>query len=163
MTMDDNFFEGSYAVNLDEVINSDQHSSIVKMLAMQIKQNSYVTVGDFFRNLSSSDLQYLVDAIEEFNQMEDEESLDDPMVDDLLLLTMMLSKGEGGEEDSMEDLHRKMNCFCMLAITSSLQRKGLIDAFYENFSLQEDAGENMIAKRRDDVDYDSLSLDEDDD
>lgn len=160
--MDENYFDGTYSVNLDEIIKSTERSSIVKMLAMQIKQNSYLTVGDFFKNLSSTDLQYLVDAIEETNEMDEEEYLESDKADDLLLITLMLSKAEGGDEADAEDLQRKMQCFCMLTITASLHRKGLVDVFYENFSLQEDASENMIARRKDGIDYDSLSFDGDD-
>lgn len=160
--MTDDFENGKFSVNYDQVIASDVHSSIVKMLALQIKQNSYLTVGDFFRNLSKSDLEYLVNAIEEANEMDEEEYMESDKVDDLLLLTMMLSQAEGGEEDGIDDLHNKMNCFCMLTVTTSLHRKGLVDVFYENFSLQQDAGSNIIAKRKDGVDYDSLA-DEDDD
>lgn len=161
--MDQNFENGKFSVNYDQVIASDAHSSIVKMLALQIKQNSYLTVGDFFRNLSNSDLEYLVYAIEEANQMDEEEYLESDKVDDLVLITMMLSHAEGGEEDGVEDLHQKMNCFCMLTMTTSLHRKGLVDVFFENFSLQQDSSENIIAKRKDGVDYDSFTEDEDDD
>lgn len=162
--MEDEFeFNGNFSINFDEVINSPKYSSILKFLAKQIQETQYISTGDFFRNLSDSDIQYLCDAIEDANVMEDDEYMEDERVDELLLLTMMLSQGEGGEEDSIEELQRKMNAFCALAITTSLSRKGLVDVFYENFSLQEDTENKVVAKRKDGVDYDSLLSDMDDD
>jgi hypothetical protein len=161
MNMEDDFFKGTFSVNLDEVIKSATYSSIVKMLALQIKQNSYLTVGDFFRKLSDNDLESLVDAIEEANLADEESYEESSQVDDLILLALMLSQAEGGAEEDIDEVYQKINCLCMLAVTTSLHRKGLVEVYYENFSLQQDANENIIAKRKDGVDYDSFLDDED--
>lgn len=159
----DNPFDHSsgFTVDFNRVIDNSQYSSLVKFLAMTVQRQGYVSVGDFFKNISDSDLVYLVECIEAFEEMDELEYMGSDMVEEMMLMTLMLSQGEGGEEDSIEDMQRKIHTFCLLAVITSLYRRGLIDVNFENFSLQEDANDKIIAKRKPDVDYGSL-LSEDD-
>lgn len=161
----DNFFENGFSVNYDQIIASNNYCSIVKMLALQIKMNPYTTVGEFFKGLSDDDIQYLVDMVEKSNALgeeDTEEEYESSGVEDLMLLSLMLSRAEGGEEECFEEIQQKLNSLCLLIITTSLHRKGLVDVFYENYSLQEDARSRPVAQRKEDLDYDTLFGEEDD-
>jgi hypothetical protein len=162
--MEDDFNEeGTYSINFDMIAESKEYSALVRLLAHNIKQNSYMSLGDFFKNIPDPDLEYMMDIIESVADEESEFDENDTALDELIIMTMMLNKAEGGEDMDMEETHKKINALSVLAVTTSLARRGLVDVYYENFSLQEDAENLMVAKRRDDIDYDSLLSDLDDD
>ena len=72
-------------LNLPEIIKDQSFLAITRMLATQLMENPYMTVGDFIGNLSDSDLSFLI------NTMEDS----DKYCGDYILIGSMLAGAEG--------------------------------------------------------------------
>lgn len=145
----DAMMENGFGVDYQTISTSAKLSSITKSLAKDILNNAYVTPGSWFKSLSDSD----VDALMEMVDIEDEESEE---MAELMLLTLMLTSAEGVELSSYEDVSKSIGAMRMLTATVSLARKGLVDVFYENISFGSDAHNLIVAKKRDDVDYEKL-------
>lgn len=129
-----------FSVNYEKVAKSKELNPIVRMTALQLQQNPYMTIGDFFKQLSDRDIESLVEMVEGFEH----DSLD---AQGLVLLSEMLARAEGTEQSTAEGCTKNLNCLCMLITCVSLARKGLVRVFYQNFSFGEDADTRPIVEK----------------
>jgi hypothetical protein len=139
---DDNFDEnGSFIVNLEQIIASKDILAVTKMTALEIKADGYLTVGRYLQRLSDFDLHDLMSICE---NVKDEQN---DQIGDVLLIAEMLATAEGLEPGTPAGIAQRMNAFIMLLTIESLHRKGLVKAHHNNMSLGEDAGNKVIVEK----------------
>jgi hypothetical protein len=169
--MEENFDKNVFNVHIDNVINSNEFSGIVKLLAFKLKENPYLSLGEYFKSLSDTDLDTLNDWAEqtyEYNlAIANGEDAEPPKSDDdILMLSLLLNQAEGGDVSlDLVQIQKAMALFTTLSVFVSLERKGLINLEYDKMSLQEDMMDAVVATKKEGIDYDSLldSLDDEDD
>lgn len=123
-----------YIVNIPEVVKDKKSLYLTRLLAAQIRDDNYMTVGDFFKNLGDNDVEQLL----EYSNMDT-----DKQVEQLLLICMMLITAEGLENaDDMETARKHLAQLVGFITLESLYRKGLIKLYHENMSFDEN--ENKI-------------------
>ncbi len=133
------------SINYQNIVSSKDLLAVTRLTAADLIECPYMSLQEFFTNISSTDLQSLVDIVE----MADEEP-DHEAIGNLLLLTEMLTTAEGVDRTDFDDMHERLNTFCMYVILSSLDRKGLIKVHYENMSFGKEMGKKTVAERLDD-------------
>ena len=130
---------GGYTVNYDKVINSKDCLAVTRLLAAQVSKTPYMKVGDFFQNISDSDLDTLV-------KLADED--DGENFDDFCLIGEMLAAAEGlAPSDSLEDIHQRITQTISFVIVESLARKKLVKIHYENMSFGEDMAKKLLVEK----------------
>ena len=137
-------------VVLDRVIGDRSMMPATRLLAVDIKQCPYMSVGDFFKNLPDDQLRDLLDV---------SENEDDPRFSELILIAEMLAQAEGvdGQEqhtDVTDLVHQRVSQLVIFITLESLYRKKLIKLRRENMSFGEDMADKPIAGRIDDGSFD---------
>ena len=136
-----------FDINYDNVIASKECLSMTRILAADLKNNPYMTVGDFLRNISKSDLAILSDIVEQHMGFDEEDEVTDERMADFVLITEMLSRAEGLISEDDDDLTRKISQFMVMVTMESLYRKGLIKLYHENMSFGKDVEHRVVAER----------------
>lgn len=131
-----------WTLQLDKIVKSKDHLAVTRLLAASLQQNPYMTVGTFFKTLSDWDLEKLLEMTEAISD-------EGPWVgvEDILLLTMMLSNAEGSPSVNMDELHDKLTVFCVFVAGTSLARKGLVKAHFDNMSFNEDSNKLVVFEK----------------
>ena len=147
MIKDDDEQYTDFDINYDNVIASKECLSMTRILAADLKNNPYMTVGDFLRNISKSDLAILSDIVEQHMGFDEEDEVTDERMADFVLITEMLSRAEGLISEDDDDLTRKISQFMTMVTMESLYRKGLIKLYHENMSFGTDVEHRIIAEK----------------
>jgi hypothetical protein len=141
--MEDNIdFENSHP-NMEQIVNAENLLPITKSVAKMLIRNPYLTLGKFFKKLSDENLQTLLEIIDEG----DSEFNDG--IEDIVLMTEMLSRAEGVPSQSIEDVTENVNYFGACVTCVSLARKGLVRVYYENMSFGTDLGDQVLVEKLD--------------
>jgi hypothetical protein len=111
------------------------------MTAMRLKQNPYMSLGDFFKGLSVNDLTVLIAMTELMNDNED-------ILGDIIVLTEMLTRAEGVDNPTDAECSANVNYFVVVINAISLERKGIIDVQYQNLSFGSEMGDLTMASLR---------------
>ena len=113
-----------------------------RLLAVDIIKNGYINVGEFFKNISDSDLK---------SYMNMTENIEGDAAAEILLLSEMLSIGEGLEngldETNQETMRNRMSHLIMYLACESLARKGLVKLYRENMSFGDDMGSKTFVEK----------------
>jgi len=125
----------TYFINLDKIQDYPNILAVTKLLALRIKNNPYMKVGNFLKNLSDADLKILV-------SIEDT----DPHMEDILMMSFLLARAEGVENGSVELITLHTNMLQNFIVMESLARKGLVELLHDNMSFGEEASNMIIAK-----------------
>ena len=104
-------------------------------------RNPYTSLGKFFKKLSDENLEVLMEIIDEGDSEFNER------MEDIVLMTEMLSRAEGVPTESVEEITENVNYFGACVTCVSLARKGLVRVYYENMSFGTDNGEKVIVER----------------
>jgi len=142
--MDEELDYTNSTINYQNVVASRDLLAITRLTAADLIKCPYMSLGDFFRDISDNDLKTLVDIIEIAEDEPEHEALGN-----LVLLTEMLTTAEGVDKIDLVDAHERLNAFCMYVIVSSLHRKGLVKVHYENMSFGKDMGKKVVVERLD--------------
>lgn len=126
-----------YHVNLQLIAETTSLPATIRLLALDLSKNPYLSLGDFFKNASDASVQEMLDLV---NSIEEDEDA----MQNLALLTMMLMMGEGLVVDNDEQIREAINAMLMIVCGVSLERKGMVKVFYENLSFGEDMREKTI-------------------
>ena len=135
-------FENSHP-DMEKIIGSDKLLPITKSVAKMLMRNPYTSLGKFFKKLSDENLEILMEIIDEG----DSEFNDG--LEDVVLMTEMLSRAEGVPSQSVEDITENVNYFGACVTCVSLARKGLVRVYYDNMSFGTDSGDKIIVERID--------------
>ena len=133
-------FENSHPC-MKKIIDSDKLLPVTKSVAKMLMRNPYISLGKFFKKLSDENLQVLSEIIEEGDS-----EFNDGM-EDIVLMTEMLSRAEGVPSQCIEDITENVNYFGACVTCVSLARKGLVRVYYENMSFGTDQGEKVLVER----------------
>lgn len=143
--MDEKDFEADYDqynINYENVMKAKDLLAVTRLTAADLMKCPYMTLGDFFKGLSDSDVQSLQDIVEvAVDEPEDER------LGNLIILTEMLTSAEGVPRADFDDMHKRLNSFCMYVTVVSLARKGLVKVYYENMSFGEDMGKQIVVEK----------------
>lgn len=145
--------ESPFEINYDNVISCKDCLSVTRLLAVDLKENPYMSVGLFLKNISNSDLKILSDIVDKNFNIDDDDEVNDPSLADVVLIAEMLSRAEGIISNSDEELMQKVNQFMMYISVESLRRKGLVRVFHENMSFGEDSEKRIIVEKIEGKDY----------
>jgi len=133
-------FENSHP-DMEKIIESDKLLPVTKSVAKMLMRNPYTSLGKFFRKLSDENLQVLMEIIDEGDSEFNER------MEDIVLMTEMLSRAEGVPTESVEEITENVNYFGACVTCVSLARKGLVRVYYENMSFGTDQGEKVLVER----------------
>jgi len=138
-------YEGSdkeWYLNYKVISESESICPTIRLLAIDLQKSPYLSVGDWIRSLSPRSFE----EINELAQAEDEESFE---MEQMLLLTLMLSHAEGTNlpNDDMEGMNRQLAVLRQLIVMCSLEKKGFVRCHYENFTLGEDMGDRIVVEK----------------
>ena len=134
-----------FTVNIDSMINDVDTPSYVKDLYRQIKKHGYMSIGEYFRQLATADLDSLLDFSNVLMPVKQEPgaltkqfeySEEDKMraTDVLGRLAIGLILAEGGECNE-ESFTVGIQAACTFIALESLNRKNLIDVIRSNWSI----------------------------
>ena len=135
-------FENSHP-NMEKIIDAEGLLPVTKSVAKMLMRNPYTSLGKFFKKLSDENLQVLSEIIEEGDS-----EFNDGM-EDIVLMTEMLSRAEGVPSQSIEEITENVNYFGACITCVSLARKGLVRVYYENMSFGTEHGEKVLVERLD--------------
>ena len=133
-------FENSHPC-MEKIIDSDKLLPVTKSVAKMLMRNPYTSLGKFFKKLSDENLQVLSEIIEEGD------SEFNGGMEDIVLMTEMLSRAEGVPSQSIEDITENVNYFGACITCVSLARKGFVRVYYDNMSFGTDQGEKILVER----------------
>lgn len=125
-------------INYDKISKAKDFMPFVRLLAVDLIENPYLSIGTFLKGMSDSDLSTIMDLIEE-----DEDSA----LEHILITTEMLAQAEGLVSEDLDELTSRCNIMMTYFAMESLRRKGMIRLFYENLSFGDDYGDKIIAER----------------
>ena len=133
-------FENSHPC-MEKIIESDKLLPVTKSVAKMLMRNPYISLGKFFKKLSDENLQVLSEIIEEGDS-----EFNDGM-EDIVLMTEMLSRAEGVPSQCIDDITENVNYFGACVTCVSLARKGLVRVYYDNMSFGRDQGDKVLVER----------------
>jgi hypothetical protein len=137
---DDIDFENSHPC-MEKIIESDKLLPVTKSIAKMLMRNPYTSLGKFFKKLSDDNLQALSEIIEEGDSEFNEG------MEDIVLMTEMLSRAEGVPSQCIEDITENVNYFGACITCVSLARKGLVRVYYDNMSFGKDHGDKILVEK----------------
>lgn len=137
---DDIDFENSHPC-MEKIIESDKLLPVTKSVAKMLMRNPYTSLGKFFKKLSDENLQVLMEIIDEGDSEFNEG------MEDIVLMTEMLSRAEGVPSQCIDDITENVNYFGACITCVSLARKGLVRVYYDNMSFGTDNGDKMIVEK----------------
>jgi len=133
-------FENSHP-DMEKIIGSDKLLPVTRSVAKMLMRNPYTSLGKFFKTISDDNLLALSEIIEEGDSEFNER------MEDIVLMTEMLSRAEGVPSESIEEITENVNYFGACVTCVSLARKGLVRVYYENMSFGTDNGEKILVER----------------
>jgi len=151
---------GEFDINYANIIMNKECMKITRILAADLQDNPYYTVGQFLKNLNDVDLAELNNIVNcnfkaDLDDVDEEEEREtDPRMADIVLLAEMLSRGEDVVSKSDEELLTKVNQFMIFISIESLRRKGMVEAYHSNMTFGTDGKERVIVKKLHDLDED---------
>ena len=137
---DDIDFENSHPC-MEKIIESDKLLPVTKSVAKMLMRNPYTSLGRFFKKLSNENLEILMEIIDEGDSEFNER------MEDIVLMTEMLSRAEGVPSQSVDEITENVNYFGACITCVSLARKGLVRVYYDNMSFGADNGDKMIVEK----------------
>jgi hypothetical protein len=126
---------------MEKIIKSDKLLPITKSVAKMLMRNPYTSLGKFFKTISDDNLLALAEIIEEG----DSEFNDG--IEDVVLMTEMLSRAEGVPSQCIEDITENVNYFGVCVTCVSLARKGLVRVYYDNMSFGREEGDKILVEK----------------
>jgi len=133
-------FENSHP-DMEKIIGSDKLLPVTRSVAKMLMRNPYTSLGKFFKKLSDENLEVLMEIIDEGDSEFNER------MEDIVLMTEMLSRAEGVPTESVEEITENVNYFGACVTCVSLARKGLVRVYYDNMSFGTDSGEKVLVER----------------
>lgn len=139
---DDNDYEltpeefSELSINLEKVVVNNTFLPSTRLLAARLRINPYLTIGEYFKDLSDEDVFKLTDMIDRDDLVE------------IVALSEMLALAEGNKSENLENCRQYASIFVMLVICESLHRKGLVDVYRENMTFDEQYGSKIVVKAR---------------
>ena len=133
-------FENSHPC-MEKIIESDKLLPVTKSVAKMLMRNPYTSLGRFFKKLSNENLEILMEIIDEGDSEFNER------MEDIVLMTEMLSRAEGVPSQSVDEITENVNYFGACITCVSLARKGYVRVYYDNMSFGKDQGDKVLVEK----------------
>ena len=124
--------------NYDKVSKDRSFLGVTRLLALDLIDNPYLSVGTFVQGISESDLYEFMSLIE---------SNEEKAMENLMIITEMLAQAEGLQSESLDQLTYRCNVMTGYITIESLKRKGLVKVYYEHMSFGEEFAKKIIVER----------------
>lgn len=128
-------------MNLDKISKDKSFLPMTRLLAIDLMNNPYMSIGSFVKGLSDKD-------IEEFMELVESDS--DLILENMLLVTELLATAEGLPSESLSQLTDRCNTMTTYITIESLGRKGLVKVHHNNMSFGDEFNEKIIVEKIDD-------------
>ena len=128
-----------FYVQLPDVVAKTHYSTSTRLLAANLMENPYLTVGMYLTKLSQAELDHLC----ELSEVDDT----DPKLQELIVITLMLLQAEGTIVTSEDDVIDHLSTLKLMIAGVSLGRKGYIKVNYENLSFNDDVGDLIVFEK----------------
>ena len=130
-----------FVIDLEKVTKQSDMLAVTRLLAANLINNPYMTVGDFMEGLSDNDLEALLDIAEAIDT-----DVDNHRSAELMLIAEMLAKAEGVTTEILTHAMDHINALITFLSIEGLARKGLVKVYRERFSLGEDMATQIICE-----------------
>ena len=135
--------EFNYTLDLAKVATNKELMAVTRLLAANMMNSPYMTLGEFFKSISDKDLQTFVDYFDELKS-DDYKS----WYNDLVVIAEILATSEGlPGSASYDELTNRANQLVGHMLIVSLERKGLVKVNYENLSFGDDMGDKIVVEK----------------
>lgn len=134
----------SYSVDLQMVSERENYSSCTRLLASNLINNPYITPGQFITELSNYELDWLIETTEKLTIENEGLYDDDEDVDELIIITLMLSQAEGVSVIDESQLFDHIKLMTLMLVGTKLGRDGVVKLFPEKFSFGQDMRDEII-------------------
>jgi hypothetical protein len=135
--MEMEFKDDGYNLNYGNIANAEWLCPTIRLTALDLQKNPYISVGDWFLKLSVNSLNELQDIAE--RAFEDADNADNEDIEQMMILAMMLASAEGTDDiGNMDHMKKQLSKIIMLVTLVALERKGLVRVWYENMTLGAD-------------------------
>lgn len=129
-------------INLDRISQEKTFLSMTRLLAIDLMNNPYLSIGSFVKNLSDKDIDEFMELVENNSDM---------AMENMLLITELLASAEGLPSENMAELTERCNIMTSYLTIESLGRKNLVKVHHENMSFGEEYDKKIIVERLKDV------------
>lgn len=128
----------------DRISTNKSFTSVTRNLATKLTTRMYLSLKDFFQELSDKEFDELIYLIQVYEHDENAQC-------ELILLTEMLSRAEGIVSSDEKTVSENCGYFVMVVAGVSLERKGVIRILYDNLTFDRDMLDEVIFVGCDDV------------
>lgn len=142
MEEQDIFGDGlGFTINVAEVAKSKDMLAVTRILATDLMQTPYMSVGDFLKGLSDKDLHSLL----EIGDNQENEHFQE-----MILISEMLACSEGVPGcASLDDVQERVGILITFLAIEGLGRKGLVRVYRENMSFGDDMKKAVVVEKID--------------
>lgn len=135
--MDIEFKDEGFNLNYGNIAAAEWLCPTIRLTALDLQKNPYISVGDWFRKLSINSLNELQEISE--RAFEDPNNPDNTDIEQMMILAMMLALAEGTDDlGNMDHMKKQLSKIIMLVTIVALERKGLVRIWYNNMTLGAD-------------------------
>lgn len=130
-------------LNYKNIAECEWITPTIRLLAIDIQKNPYISVGEWFEKLSDRSVSELQELAEIVANGDDEDA-----TQQMMLLAMILSNAEGtGDMKSIDTLRKQLSMILSIITFESLARKGFVRVYRENYTLGDDMGDRVVVER----------------
>jgi len=126
--------ETMYTLNIEKCINDTSRPAPIRQLFVTIRDHGYITVGQFFKNLTDQDLTILSELMDLMDPKNTDAKAKDLAAHHLTLLGIGLTAAEGlvVNESSATDSLGAVVAFIAM---ESLARNNVIEVFHDKWTM----------------------------
>ena len=135
-----------FSVNLSEISSSPELPAVVRLLAHQLQKKPYMLVGEFLGSISDSDLEVLLQLIEDSRDENYGRRGYHEAANGVVALAVMLVNAEGGSVETEAEVSSMTGALALFIILESMARKGAIDLAREKMSFLDADAEIAVVK-----------------
>ena len=133
-------FDFPFEINYEKVFKTNSVLPMARLLAATLMENPYMSIGKYMQKARDKELALI---------LEISENEEDPRLSDVLLMAEMLARAEGIETPDIETVQSHLQTFISYVAITTLQRKDLVVAHYNNMSFGEEFQRKIVAERKD--------------
>lgn len=126
-----------HSIDYKRVIDSTKFLAVTRMLAVTLREQQYITVGEFLKDISDGDLVTLLEITD---------NIEDSRYEEILLISQMLAEGEGISDMTISGFTIRTNMLATYLVIESLARKGMVKFYRENVSFDADNDKMIVEK-----------------
>jgi len=127
-----------YNINYHKIATQKNFTEATKKLSIILIEKTYISVGDYFKSLSDKNLCALLELVDQN---------DDEAYMELVLLSEMLSRGEGIITADELEMTENVAYLKMIIVSVHLARVHKLKVNYQNISFDRDMLDKVILEK----------------